>query len=454
MTFVIDTSVIIDSPEHIKTLSKDGKNLIIITDVVLGECDHLKNSSNYYVASMARKFNASLQDLKIDHTQENGICTISKGSLDQIKIDLIANNNYETNFSNTHTSTVNDKRIVETCLWATSHYDDICLVSNDLALCNWARSRGIKTTNIKTSQANIDKLSFVAKHTIQKADNINLSDASELSLLPCQKSLILQVENSSQVILANVFGGKIEVLDEKKLANSKLPPKNTQQFFLANLISDLRTDIVVCNAGSGTGKTAISLAYAMKLVDSPKNRYEKIVYIRNPIDSIDKEAAIGYKKGSLAEKLEGYFAPLMNILEEFARTQIEKSHIKSSRDLVESTIQEFIVHYDITYPYIGNLRGTNLTNAVVIIDEAQNFSLSSMQLVLTRITDTSKTLIIGDIDQVDSPSLNKNNNALSFMLAQTQKEQDINISGITLTKNTRGRVCDWAQKLFSEHKLY
>lgn len=462
MTYLLDTSVIIDSIDNIKSLSNNGEHKILITDVVLNESDHLKSNLGS-VGYMARRFNAMLQNSDQLDLKKYENHTVTEAKHNEILIDLISQKSYVENFSNNYQSVVNDRRIIETALWADEIYEDLVLVSNDVAFRTYAGTKGLKCQSLKVTESDIDKLEFIkviviSYHYLEELHFKNVLDLENdlgIKLEPNEKNLIFKLENSDHEVLANVVNEKIEFLDEEKLREIKLPPRNKEQLFFANMILEATTDIIASSSPSGSGKTALATACAMKLIDKPDNTYEKIVYVRNPIDSVDKDAYIGFKKGDMGEKMGGYFTPINDALETFARAETRRSKKDLTRENVELKIEEFIKRYDIIFPYIGNLRGSNLSNAVIIIDEAQNFSLSSMQLVLTRVSDSSKVVIIGDINQVDSIYLSKQNNALSFLLNETRKEnKEINLSAITLKKSVRGKVCEWAEELFSSHKHY
>lgn len=459
-TYLLDTSVVIDSVDNIRNLSEEGTNLILITEVVLSETDHLKNNFGS-VGYMARRFNNFLQDATVEgvHKYENHTVTyLSRGD---IRIHLISQTLYQEGFANNYQSVVNDRRIIETATWAAEQYENLVVVSNDVAFRTFALSKGLQTDSIRVTEADLGELNFIRHIEIEYdyMEKLNLLDVQTLEndlgikLEPYEFSLDFQLRHSDHHIFANIINGKLEILDEEKLRECKLPPRNREQLFYANLIGHPALDIVISSSPSGSGKTALAMAAAMKLIDSPKTGYQKIVYIRNPIDSVDQDAYIGFKKGDMEEKMGGFFTPVYDALEFFARQEMKKSHSDLAGDLVERKIHDFIKQYNITFPYIGNLRGSNLTDSIVIIDEAQNFSLSSMQLVLTRVTDGSKVVIVGDVNQVDSTYLSKMNNALSFLLNQTKKENpEVRLAAVTMPKSIRGRICEWSEELFSRHK--
>ncbi len=462
ITYLLDTSVIIDSLDNLKSLSHRGKNKILITDVVLNESDHLKNALGA-VGYMARKFNNFLQTGEVDKSTYYDNHTVTTIKNADIVVDLISQKEYKEHFKNNYESVVNDRRIIETALWAKDIYNDLIVVSNDVAFRTYAISLGLTCQSLKITESDIDKVEFIKEVVIDYPylEKLHLKDLKsvekelKIKVEPNEVNLVFKLKDSDHEVLANIINGKIEFLDEDKLRECKLAPQNKEQLFFANLIMSHSTDIILSSSPSGSGKTALATACGLKLVDNPNTTYEKIVYIRNPIDSVDKDAYIGFKKGDMEDKMGGYFTPINDALETFAISELKRSRREVSSSNIEVKVAEYVKNYNISFPYIGNLRGSNLSNAVVIIDEAQNFSLSSMQLVLTRVSDSSKVIVVGDINQVDSIYLSKQNNGLSFLINETRKKNDkVNLAAITLKKSVRGDICEWAEALFSKFKYF
>jgi PhoH-like ATPase len=459
-TYLLDTSIVIDSIDNIIALSKKSLHKIVITDIVLNEADHLKSDIGS-VGYMARKFNNFLKDSTLINVEKFENHTISKLLHNDIELLLISQTVYQENFHNNYQSVVNDRRIIETALWCETQFEGLIVVSNDVAFRTYAMSKGLVVDSIRVSEYNLDDIILIKTIEVEydflkkiHLMNINELEASlNIKIEKSCKNIIFKQKFSDHQVLANLINGKLEALDELNLREIKLPAKNREQLFYSNLIQHPAIDIVVSSSPSGSGKTAVSLANAMKLIDSPHRLYQKIVYIRNPIDSVDKDAYIGFKKGDMDAKMDGYFTPIYDALETFAISELKKSKKTIDSEVISYKVSEYIKRYNISFPYIGNLRGSNLNDAIIIIDEAQNFSLSSMQLVLTRINDGSKVIVIGDIEQVDSIYLSKLNNALTFLLHQVEKENHgVRMAAITMSKSIRGNICEWAEMTFSEHK--
>ena len=163
-----------------------------------------------------------------------------------------------------------------------------------------------------------------------------------------------------------------------------------QQETFVSAILDLEKTIVFCDAVAGTGKTTLAMGAANKLVKDNRNKLDGIVYIVSPYG----EQKQGYLPGSVTEKSEVYFEP--------AYQAILTCNMNPFNDVCAESM---------TYKKKGTgyikllthtfLRGVNLENKVVILDEAQNFTVEELKKVLTRIHDSCKVIVVGHTGQVD-----------------------------------------------------
>lgn len=148
--------------------------------------------------------------------------------------------------------------------------------------------------------------------------------------------------------------------------------------------------IVFCNAKAGTGKTTIAMGVANILVQDKRNDLDGIVYIVSPYG----EQRQGFLPGSVTEKSEVYFEPAYQAMIE---CNMNVNAVVCNESLTSKKRGESYVKL-LTHTF---LRGTNLSKKVVIIDEAQNFTVAELKKVLTRIHDDSKVIVIGHTGQID-----------------------------------------------------
>ena len=155
-------------------------------------------------------------------------------------------------------------------------------------------------------------------------------------------------------------------------------------------IKDLSKTIVFCDAPAGTGKTTLAMGAANILVQDKRNTLEGIVYIVSPYG----EQKQGYLPGSITEKSEVYYEPAYQAMIEVGMNP--NADVYSESMVSRKKGEAFVKMLTHTY-----LRGTNLRNKVVILDESQNYTVAELKKVLTRCHDSCKVIVIGHTGQID-----------------------------------------------------
>ena len=155
-------------------------------------------------------------------------------------------------------------------------------------------------------------------------------------------------------------------------------------------IKDMDKTIVFCDAPAGTGKTTLAMGAANILAQDKRNELDGIVYIVSPYG----EGKQGYLPGSITEKSEVYYEPAYQAIVEVG---MNINSCVYSESMISKKKGEAYVKM-LTHTY---LRGTNLKNKVVILDETQNYTVSELKKVLTRCHDSCKVIVIGHTGQID-----------------------------------------------------
>jgi PhoH-like ATPase len=100
--------------------------------------------------------------------------------------------------------------------------------------------------------------------------------------------------------------------------------------------------------------------------------------------------------------------------------------------------------------WVGEMRGRTLSEAIVIVDEAQNMSSKTLQLVLSRVDKTCKVIVIGSNKQIDNMYTNKYVNGLSVLLnSMSEPHEEVKLWAGELNKVLRGPITEFAEKIFS-----
>ena len=194
----------------------------------------------------------------------------------------------------------------------------------------------------------------------------------------------------NEYFIENLFNGNNENLTSK-ISNNNLILHGVNgrlvkavalnQIKIVELIS--KKDLVFAIGPAGTGKTYTSVALAVKFLKEKK--VKRIILTRPAVEAGEN---LGFLPGDMNDKLDPYMQPLYDALREMIPKEKLKKFIESG------TIQIAPLAY---------MRGRNLDDAFVILDEAQNTTHSQMKMFLTRMGKNAKFIITGDPGQIDLP---------------------------------------------------
>jgi len=146
-------------------------------------------------------------------------------------------------------------------------------------------------------------------------------------------------------------------------------------------------DMVFAVGPAGTGKTYLSIALAVKALK--EKTAKKIILSRPAVEAGEK---LGFLPGDMKDKIDPYLQPLYDALEDM---------------LPQVKLQEMMEHHVIQIAPLAFMRGRTLSDAVVILDEAQNTTPQQLRMFLTRMGWNTKMIITGDTSQIDLPRSQK-----------------------------------------------
>jgi phosphate starvation-inducible protein PhoH and related proteins len=147
--------------------------------------------------------------------------------------------------------------------------------------------------------------------------------------------------------------------------------------------SIFHNDLVFSIGPAGTGKTYLAVACAVRFLR--EKRLDRIVLVRPAVETDEK---LGFLPGDMKEKVDPYLRPLYDSLYDMIPfVQVEK--------LIETNVIEVAP--------LAFMRGRTLNNSFIILDEAQNSTVRQMKMFLTRLGINSKTVVTGDVTQIDLP---------------------------------------------------
>ena len=462
--YVLDTNILLEDATNIFKLSDDSKNLIVLPETVLDEID-TKKSGFDEINFQAREFARLLENSQIVESKKVNDCKIISMEVHGDKkalIEVISKDDYSVSIKNSAPNIINDRKILEIASFAKEYYKfDVTFLSLDIMARTRAISLDIKTDSLNGSNKEEFDYEYIKTLEIKFEQTEFLENALITDLDPEYKAhnfcYCFKVKGSDQVILTAIQNKRVYLLDESDIRNQVIVPLNKEQLFFSNAILSHFYNVLVVEAKAGSGKTLLALSGALKLVR--QKHFQKIIYIRNSIESLDKGEDVGYLPG-YEEKFKIYNHPLMDSLDYIIRSEHKKrqGNRKNQDNITELDdqevsvrIEQMIQNYGIETMWVGEMRGRTLSNAFVIIDEAQNMSNKTMQMVLSRIDNSCKVVILGSNKQIDNFYVNKYTNSLTTLLKSTVKQSElINIFAIKLQKVLRGPITEWAEQIFSK----
>jgi phosphate starvation-inducible PhoH-like protein len=184
-------------------------------------------------------------------------------------------------------------------------------------------------------------------------------------------------KNSPSASLKDYFLSNIPVSSKK---NFIVPRSETQKEYIDSI---KKYDMVIGIGPAGTGKTYLAMAMAVNALI--KKQVSRIILCRPAVEAGEK---LGFLPGDLYEKVNPYLRPLYDAL--FDMMDTEKAYSLIDKGIIEIAPLAF-------------MRGRTLNDSFIILDEAQNTTSEQMKMYLTRLGFNSKTVITGDITQIDLP---------------------------------------------------
>ena len=146
-------------------------------------------------------------------------------------------------------------------------------------------------------------------------------------------------------------------------------------------------DLLFAIGPAGSGKTYTAIALAVRAL---KNREVKRIILSRP--AVEAGEKLGFLPGDLKEKIDPYLQPLYDALADMLPT---------------AKLNEFIERGTIQIAPLAFMRGRTLSDAVVILDEAQNTTAAQLKMFLTRLGINGKMIVTGDLTQIDLPATQK-----------------------------------------------
>jgi PhoH-like ATPase len=256
-------------------------------------------------------------------------------------------------------------------------------------------------------------------------------EEEDLALQPNQFIMLVSNQNEKKTGLARfiTYSAPLRRINERiKNPLWGVKPRNKEQIFALDLLQDKSIDVVTLVGQAGSGKTLLAIAAGLHQV-MENETYRRLV-ISRPIQPLGKD--IGFLPGTLEEKMLPWLAPVQDNL------QFLLGNDKAALEMymADGTIEVEALTY---------IRGRSISNAFIIIDEAQNLTAHELKTIITRVGENTKIVLTGDIEQIDNVYIDETSNGLTHAV---EKFKSYEISGhIALVKGERSKVASIAAKI-------
>jgi len=434
--FVLDTNVILHDSSCLYQFEEHD---VVIPITVLEELDQFKKGKgilNFH----AREFARSLDTISGDKIFNGGVA-IGPG---KGKLLVRLENGFHEKLRNNFSVARPDHHILNAAyqLALEKSRREVVLISKDVNMRMKAKSLGLPAEDYTTDQVK-DIAELYKGCRIE--ENIPAEVIDRLYTLPYEidreifdfenrlypnEFLVLKNGRKSALAGYSPFDRKIKRVDKTRCCG--IMPRNAEQAFAINALTNPDIPLVTLSGKAGTGKTLLALAAALE----KKRRYRQI-FIARPIVPLSNKDT-GYLPGDIQSKLDPYMQPLYDNL------AVIQDH-NTGKGGAGSRISELIQEEKIVITPLSYIRGRSLVKIFFVVDEAQNLTPHEVKTIITRAGEGTKIVFTGDVFQIDHPYLDSQSNGLSYLI-EKMKGQKL-YAHINLEKGERSELSDLAINL-------
>lgn len=246
---------------------------------------------------------------------------------------------------------------------------------------------GVNNTHLQIVKALYPKLRIVARDNVIRVLGDEEQMANFEENIEKIRKHVLKYNSINEDDLINIIKARKEKDDTSKdvvvynISGKPIKSRSANQQKLIDAYE--QNDMIFAVGPAGTGKTYLSIALAVKALKEKATK--KIILSRPAVEAGEK---LGFLPGDMKDKIDPYLQPLYDALE----------------DMIPAVkLQDMIEKHIIQIAPLAFMRGRTLSDAVIILDEAQNTTSAQIRMFLTRLGWNAKMIITGDLTQVDLP---------------------------------------------------
>lgn len=327
------------------------------------------------------------------------------------------------------------------------------LVSKDVCLRIKAEICGVNSEDYETDKIKSEKLYagysslMLSKKSVDSIFEGGAGLPKNTKLLPNEFAVVRKKEDPSRTVIARFDGQHLVPLRYDNHAAWGLRPLNLEQKMAFELLMDPAIPFVSITGGAGSGKTILATAVALEKV-LEQREYRKIVFVRPTVPAGND---IGYLPGTEHEKLRPWMGSFYDAIDNLMCADKDAGRNKKLKRteegfFVEQFIDDFRKRGIFEIKSFTYMRGRTITDAIVIVDEAQEITPHLAKLMLTRAGEHAKFIFLGDPsdNQIDNVLVDSKSNGLVYVVERMKEHA---ISGhITLKQVERSGLASIAEK--------
>jgi PhoH-like ATPase len=488
-TFVLDTNVLLHDPQSI--FKFEDNNLAIPVEV-LEELDAIKGEQSTERGRNARRVHRILQELLPDaRAMHEGVELDTGGTLSIIINPYLVDPARRSPAMERLRAILpdlskKDNRIIAAALYVQEQYPPpTILVTKDVNVQLKARAVGLESQDYLNDKVPVldDEDSYreiaVSVYELQRFCSEGMFDVGDEAAAPLHlNEYVLLRSDEGKTMPARYYGDgvvrRLKLPDFVKAPGGiPIRARNLEQQFFMDALLDDSISMLTCYGKAGTGKTLLSVACALHQTHDDHSHYDGLS-ISRPVIALGKD--IGFLPGTLEEKMKPWLQPYHDALEvlipskppkdpQFAAKKVSKKKHKH-RD------EQFLAAPPLSQPghHGGNghgppikpyerllrsglveiealafIRGRSIARRFFILDEAQQLTPHEVKTVITRISEGSKIVLIGDPAQIDNPYVDARSNGLVYCHNRMQGQAIA--AHVKLMKGERSKLAELAADL-------
>jgi PhoH-like ATPase len=433
--YILDTNVLLHDSQSLLNFQD---NEVIIPLVVIEEMDKFKKDGGE-TGRNARQVARLMDSLSKQGVLTNGGVELETGGI--LRVVISGSNDFEILPVALRTQTVDNQILALAMHENQESLDPVIVVTKDINLRIKAHAVGLNSEDYETDKVSYDHLYTGSSELDVSGDLIDQFYRDKFlippfeGLLPNQYITLRNLENTQHSAIGRMAHSEKKILPVSEFpcgGYGSISPRNREQKFAMDLLTNPKISLATLVGKAGTGKTLLAIAAGLYSV-TELEQYTRLLVSR-PIFPMGRD--LGFLPGDVEEKLAQWMQPIYDNVDLLLRERWHgtNSKVRGYKELKEMGVLEV---EPLTY-----IRGRSIPHQFIIVDEAQNLTPHEVKTIITRAGEGTKIVLTGDPEQIDNPYVDASSNGLSYVVERFKMNP---IGGhISLCKGERSPLAEIA----------